>query len=234
MITNISFDLWLTLIRSHPLFKKRRAELLADIYNSKGLSVAQIENLIRERDKVFDRYNEFTGKKIPAKYMYLDILKKANNLPDNITLQQAEDFENQANELFVEYCPILLNDNIHNILESLYTDGLTLNLASNTGFVEGYTLRIVLEKLEILRYLSFCIFSDEVNASKPSGTFFQRICEETDVPKRQILHIGDNPKTDYEGAVAFGFSALLITKNNYTLNDIKAKLQSEYHSLLRV
>ncbi|MDR1896335.1 MAG: HAD family hydrolase [Prevotellaceae bacterium] len=224
MIRHISFDLWLTLIKSNPLFKKRRAELIADTYNPKGLNISQIEILIKRKDKIFDRYNEMKGTKIPAKEMYLNILTDLGSVPRNVAADHAERLTRQANELFIEYPPLLLNDNIPHILNQLNSENKILNIGSNTGFVEGQTLRKALMKLNVFHLFSFCVFSDEVKTSKPSPLFFQQIYDNIHVSKNQVLHIGDNPKTDYRGAVRFGFDALLITDTNYTLNDIKTKL----------
>ncbi|MDR1887331.1 MAG: HAD family hydrolase [Prevotellaceae bacterium] len=224
MILHISFDLWLTLIRSNPSFKRRRAELIADIYNSKSLNIMQIEEIITKKDKLYDRYNEMTGTKIPAKEMYLSVLKEINVDGRNVTAEHAERLTGQADELFMEYPPLLLNDNISYILSRLKNEDKVLNIGSNTGFTEGKTLRKVLQKINIFHYFSFCIFSDEVQTSKPSANFFQRIHDNIHVSKNQVLHVGDNPKTDYRGALDFGFDALLITNANYTLNDIRTKL----------
>lgn len=223
MITNISFDLWLTLIRSHPQFKLKRAEMIADSCNANGLKAEQIDIIIRNMDKVFDRYNEKSGKKIPASLMYQKVLSEINKGKREINVEEAKEVERQANSLFIEYSPQFLNDDIPCILDDLKNDGKILNLASNTGFVEGVTLRKVLIKSNILKYFSFCIFSDEVQTSKPSATFFQEIYNQANVSKNKILHIGDNKKTDYQGALDFGFSALLIT-SNYTINDIRKRL----------
>lgn len=233
MITNISFDLWLTLIRSHPQFKWKRAEMLARSYNPKGYSVEQIDLLIRRMDKVFDRYNESFGKKIPASIMYQKTLSELCKNKKNIDIEEAKEVEAKANKLFIEHNPQLLNKNISFILKALKEEGKILNLASNTGFIEGTTLRIVLDKLDILKYFSFTIFSDEINTSKPSTDFFDQVQKQANVPKKNILHVGDNVKTDYQGALDFGFSALLV-KQNYTLDDIRPKLQRQNNSLLWV
>lgn len=111
-----------------------------------------------------------------------------------------------------------------NILSYLKEKSYTINLSSNTGFVEGDILRPVLEEMGILKYFDFLVFSDEINASKPSSHFFEVVHQQTSVAKNEILHIGDNPKADYMGAKSFGFDALLITDDNYTLDDIKRKL----------
>ena len=78
--------------------------------------------------------------------------------------------------------------------------------------------------MSILQYFDFLIFSDEINACKPSSHFFQQVFDHINVTKEAVLHIGDNPKADYQGARSFGFNALLITDPNYTINDIRTKL----------
>lgn len=224
MITNVSFDLWLTLIKSHPLFKKRRAELIVDKYNPQGLTSSRIEDVTRECDKIFDRYNEMTGKKIPASEMYLKVIRKVGFDSGDIKMKDAKRLEEESNVLFLEYMPELLNNDIHQTLSKLVENGLSLNVASNTGYIESQTLRKALQKMDLLKYFSFQIFSDEVNASKPSPIFFQEVLNNARVNKNQILHVGDNAKTDYKGASNFGFSAFLITNNNYTFDDIARRL----------
>jgi putative hydrolase of the HAD superfamily len=224
MIRHISFDLWLTLIRSNPLFKRKRAELIADMYNPRGLNVSQIEMIIKGQDGIFNRYNEMKGAKIPAKEMYLNILKKISTDCRSVTEEHAECLIKHSDELFMEYPPALLNEQIPCILNKLKSENKTLSIGSNTGFVEGTVLRRMLKKLDLFHCFSFCIFSDEVKTSKPSASFFQRICDKAGISRSQILHIGDSLKADYRGATDFGFEALLITSMNYTLDDIRAKL----------
>lgn len=85
-------------------------------------------------------------------------------------------------------------------------------------------MRQVLSQMDILKYFKFFIFSDEIEISKPSSYFFQKVYDKVGGHKKNILHIGDNPKTDYQGAKNFGFEALLITNSNYTIDDIRTKL----------
>ena len=234
MIKHISFDLWLTLIKSHPQFKRKRAELIADKYNSKGLDLFQIEDFIRLLDKKVDKHNETSGGKVPAREMYYRILKEICKDSDEALQDMAQSLEKASNILFQEYKPILLNEDIIPILEWLKSKDYTINLSSNTGFIEADTLRIVLDDMGLLPFFSFCIFSDEIKASKPSSVFFQQVYNKAGRAKEEVLHIGDNPLTDYKGAKGFGFEALLITEKDYTLNDIKKRLQRFDHSLLGI
>lgn len=223
-IKNISFDLWMTLIRSHPEFKLKRAELIADTFNIKNISPKEIDSFIRSVDNVFDRYNMISGKKLSANKMYQKLLEKLAPKETSVTLETAISLRKEADKLFKQYQPIFLNDGIPQILSQLRKEGYVLNLSSNTGFIEGEALRTTLANMGILQYFDFLIFSDEINASKPSSHFFQHVYDHIDVPKKAVLHIGDNPKADYQGAKNFGFNALLITDPNYTINDIRTKL----------
>jgi putative hydrolase of the HAD superfamily len=221
MIKHISFDLWLTLIRSHPLFKRKRAEIIADMCGRRE-DILQIEQWVKEQDKVFDRHNEMYDTKIPAGEMYLRLLQKAGTGYRKFGMNDAETLMNKSNETLMNFMPTLMNSNIPYMLSSLRSEGITLSLGSNTGFVEGKVLRKVLQELNIIQYFSFFIFSDEVKTSKPSLQFFRQIYNRVQLPKSCVLHVGDNWKTDYKGAVDFGFKALLI-KNTH-LDDIRAKL----------
>lgn len=218
MIKHISFDLWMTLIKSNPEYKIKRAKLLIDSFGIEALSPSDVDSQIRSFDKIFDRYNELSRKKISANEMYRRVLNRI--LGKEISEQEAIGFRNEADRLFLEYTPCLLNENIANMLENLKSEGYTLNLSSNTGFIEGEILRQSLTDLGIFNFFSFSIFSDEVNTSKPSSYFFQKAYDQITVSKSEVLHIGDNVKTDYQGAKSFGFEAMLITDPDYTVNDV--------------
>lgn len=214
----------MTLIKSHPEFKIKRAQLIIDQFGLNSISANDVDTQIRYFDKIFDRYNELSRKKIPANQMYQRVLQQI--LQKDISENEAIAFRNQADALFLEYTPLMLNENIPQILSQLCNEGYILNLASNTGFIEGKTLRQTLTDLQIFEYFSFSIFSDEVNSSKPSSYFFEKVYEQISVPKSQVMHIGDNPKTDYQGACSYGFRAMLLTSSDYSLTDIKARLLS--------
>jgi putative hydrolase of the HAD superfamily len=63
-------------------------------------------------------------------------------------------------------------------------------------------------------YFSFQIYSDETGFSKPSKEMFQLVHNEIkslkSIEKKEVIHIGDNKIADYDGAIKFGFDALLI------------------------
>ncbi|TXI99601.1 MAG: phosphoglycolate phosphatase, partial [Chryseobacterium cucumeris] len=97
--------------------------------------------------------------------------------------------------------------------EDIKNQGKTINILSNTGFIKGKTMRKFLIHENLDQYIDFHIYSDEINCSKPNPLIFQEVknkIKDQDLPMHQILHIGDNPVADYQGAKNFGFSAHLL------------------------
>jgi putative hydrolase of the HAD superfamily len=220
MIKHISFDLWLTLIKSHPEFKKKRADFLRTEFNPLGFTLEEVIEIVQKTDKVSDRINEINGKKLQTELMYKRILLKLGNRPELINDDLLVEIKKISNKLFMNYQPEFLNTSIPSMLETLNARGFDLNLSSNTGFIEGTIVTSTLKNLNIYDYFNFFVYSDEINASKPSFEFFDKVYEQINFQKNEILHIGDNYKADYEGALKYGFKALHIKNKQYTINDI--------------
>jgi putative hydrolase of the HAD superfamily len=220
MIKHISFDLWLTLIKSHPEYKKQRADFLRREFNPHGFSLQEVIEIVQTTDKVSDRINEINGKKLQTELMYKRILLKLGNKPELINNDLLVEIKMAGNKLFMNYQPEFLNTSIHSMLDTLKARGFDLNLSSNTGFIEGNTVSSTLKNLNIYDYFNFFVYSDEINASKPSFDFFDKVYKQINFQKNEILHVGDNYKADYEGALKYGFKALHINNKQYTINDI--------------
>lgn len=220
MIKHISFDLWLTLIKSHPEFKKQRANFLRKEFNPLGYSLAEVFEIVQKTDKVSDRINEINGRKLQTELMYNRILLKLGNKPEVINDDLLVEIKTTCNQLFMNYQPEFLNSSIRPMLDSLKAKGFDLNLSSNTGFIEGNVINETLKNLNVFKCFNFSIYSDEINASKPSFHFFDKVYEQINFQKNEVIHIGDNYKADYEGALKYGFKALHIKNKQYTINDI--------------
>ncbi len=218
MIRFISFDLWLTLIRSNPIFKKERAGYFATHFNPRGFSPVTIIDIIREVDVYCDRENEKTGEKIRVELMYKAILGRLGVELESLTPEVLSRIEQDLAALFHQYRPMYLHDRVPDILASLKEGGYRLNLSSNTGFIEGRFLRTCLEELNLADYFDFAVFSDEVNASKPSARFFELVWKGTgEVKKKEVLHIGDNYLADYLGARNFWFPCAVAGREGLRL-----------------
>lgn len=207
---HISFDLWLTLIRSNPEFKAKRNQLFKDFF-AIDQSIEKVSEQIRYYDIVCNNINERSGLNIETHEIYCFILASLGVDLNTITTQKLDLFYTETERLFLQYKPVLIYPEIRNSLAQMQSDGLTLNILSNTAFIKGYTLRKLIEYYELRPYFTFQIYSDECGFSKPNKMIFDLIHKEVPhIEKSRILHVGDNEIADYKGAIEYGFNAHLI------------------------
>ena len=212
-IQHISFDLWLTLIKSHPEFKDKRNQLFKDFFDVPK-NINEISKAIRHFDVFCNDTNQRTGLNFDTFEIYYMILDALEMNLDDVSTQNMSVFYNECELLFLEYKPLLLVDDIENILKDLKNNNISINILSNTAFIKGRTLRKLLEFYGLTNYFDFQLYSDETGFSKPNPKMFELVLESANVikpiKKIEILHVGDNVIADYNGAINFGFSAQLI------------------------
>ncbi len=209
---HFSFDLWLTLIKSHPEFKAKRVELFSSFFNI-DKPIEEIAKTVKYYDDLCNTINEVTRGNIDTFEMYLMILGSLDVDIKQLNNEKLNEFYGKSEDLFLEYRPVIIFENIHDFFEDIRNKGKTINILSNTGFIKGTTMRKFLIHENLDQYIDFHIYSDEINCSKPNPLIFQEVknkIRDQDLPMHQILHIGDNPFADYEGAKSFGFSAHLL------------------------
>lgn len=218
-----SFDLWLTLIKSNPNFKKERALFFHKHLNSKQKTVEEITALFRQVDLMSNATNEKTGQNISANELYLMVLYFIN---DNTAIFEDLDLAwlHQAMEkLTFDYLPLIYDHHTKNTLDKIkQSQKSSVGLLSNTGFIEGKTLRKVLTALEIAPYFDFQLYSDEAGLSKPNPLFFELMIQIAAVEKNEIIHVGDNPKTDVAGGLAVGINVLQINSTECRILNLLA------------
>ena len=209
---HFSFDLWLTLIKSHPEFKTKRVELFSSFFDV-DKPIEDVAKTVKYYDDLCNTINEVTGGNIDAFEIYLMILGALNIDIKLLNKEKLNEFYLKSEALFLEYKPVIIFENIHDFFDDIKNQGKTINILSNTGFIKGKTMRKFLIHENLDQYIDFHIYSDEINCSKPNPLIFQEVknkIKDQDIPMHQILHIGDNPVADYKGAKDFGFSAHLL------------------------
>ena len=227
MYEHYSFDLWLTLIKSNPLFKPARIEYFFENYNFSKKTKVEIKKIFRKVDLMCNLINEKVGKNVDAMEMYLMVLYLLDEKDHGIDEIEMAELYQQMEELVLKNTPILLNQNIRPTLIKIREQGATTSILSNTGFIKGTTLRKVLTKLKLLDLFDFVIFSDEIDMSKPNNQIYELLYDKVKVIKKsnsikkeKIVHIGDNYTADYLGAKDFGFNAVFVDQ----LNTIDTKI----------
>jgi putative hydrolase of the HAD superfamily len=216
-----SFDLWLTLIKSNPLFKKQRSKYFHQHYNFQHITLEEVEQKFRMVDVMCNAINERTGKNIDADEMYLMVISQINNNQVNLHDIDIDQLFYNMEALVFEYLPQVYDQDTISLLANLKGKGVTTNILSNTGFIKGVTLRKVLQQLTLAQYFDFQLYSDEVGMSKPNTEFFELMISQASqlvpIERRNIMHVGDNPKADVEGALLAGINATLINSNQVSI-----------------
>lgn len=219
-----SFDLWLTLIKSNPDFKKQRALYFFKNYNSQKKTILEIETIFREVDLMCNSINEKTGKNLDSDEMYLIVLSQINNSNDFSGIN-FDDLYREIEIIFFNYLPVLYNEETIITLDKLKNEsGSSFNILSNTAFIKGSSLKQVLNHYQISKYFDFQLYSDEIGVSKPNKTIFELMVQKamdtqknSTLTRSECLHIGDNFIADIQGAENIGLHSYQINSNSNTI-----------------
>ncbi len=221
---HVSLDLWMTLIRSNPVFKPARNQLIRDWFGI-SMPVEGITVQMQQFDRLFNRINETTGHHTHCHTMLMVILEHLGADIQEITDHQLNEYYDEMEKLFFQYPPLWCEPDIAGTLHNAKAlRGLTFSLLSNTGFIQGKTLRRFLENSALEGVLSFHLYSDELLYAKPHPHCFEAVYHGVqaikDIPKAAVTHIGDNDHADAAGARAFGFNAALVGEGRGTLREV--------------
>jgi len=215
-----SFDLWLTLIRSNPLFKQERTNFFYHRFNLRHKTTEEVDSIFRQVDLMCNAVNEKTGKNIDADEMYLMVISLMNE--SRFPLQEVDLvlLDQEMESLLFKHLPFVYCNETMKILEHICkSGGSTVSILSNTGFIRGKTLRKVLKQIKLDGYFDFQLYSDEAGMSKPNPDFFKLMLKEIagirteSISLNKIIHIGDNEIADIKGAESAGIQSLLINPN---------------------
>ncbi len=94
-------------------------------------------------------------------------------------------------------------------LDRLEEAGLRLALLSNWDV----SLHDALRRLSIAGRFAAVVVSAEIGAEKPEPAAFAAVAAALGSVPHRILHVGDDPVRDVDGAVAAGFRALLVQRD---------------------
>lgn len=220
---HFSFDLWLTLIKSNPKFKSKRDQLFRDFFSIEQ-NLEKVSETIRLYDKVCNKINDQTGIHIETNQIYYLILNELQKDINEIEVKKLEEFYLETEILFMNYKPLMIYPDIDTFFTYLISQGKTISVLSNTGFIKGKTLRKLLSYYNLENFFSFQLYSDEMRCAKPSPFAFNQLVEnafsinKNIFGKLDIVHIGDNELADFKGAINVGLQSILIKNKS---NDFK-------------
>jgi putative hydrolase of the HAD superfamily len=223
-IKHCSIDLWFTLIKSDPVFKHKRALFFYEHINTKQKTIEEVEAVFRKVDLMCNAINEKTGNNICAEEMYGMVIYLLNDSMLHFGKEELSQLYSKLEILFFEYSPVLFNEETVPALKKIKQDK-TLSILSNTAFIKACTLRKLLTKLDVEKFFDFQIYSDEVGLSKPNAAIFNLMMLQIstwhkDILPNQVLHIGDNPIADIDGAAALSIHTFQINTNDKIIANI--------------
>jgi putative hydrolase of the HAD superfamily len=220
-----SFDLWLTLIKSNPGYKAERTRIFHRDFNPTNKSIEEVAKAFRQVDLMCNAVNESTGKNIDSDEMNLMVISLINDNQLNLNDIDTGKLYTDMEVLVLSYPPVVYSPVTIEVLDHLkQKGGSTISLLSNTGFIKGALLKKILVELKMDQYFDFQLYSDEAGMSKPNPAFFylmlqhiKQINKGKDISLDKIIHIGDNPKADIEGATTAGIKSMLINSNKQSI-----------------
>ncbi len=81
-------------------------------------------------------------------------------------------------------------------------------------------LRFILQHLGISKFFTHIFISSEIGADKPDPEIFRRALNLIDLKPDEVLHVGDDPKRDWEAASKAGLSIFGLDRPKNSLRDL--------------
>lgn len=218
----VSFDLWLTLIKSNPTPNRaNRAKALYELLSLSSIPFEAFAKIVKDTDKEADELVK-TGACHYGPRERIDMVTHHLGVAPLSDTVFAVFYEEQF-ERFLEYPPHPLQEDTLETLERL-SENYLIACISNTGFVDGAEMRPALQRAGILEFLDIQIFSNEVGVNKPDPRIFETMLELSGCFPEQVLHIGDDFVADYEGARSMGMHAVHLSDPSVPLSILLADL----------
>jgi putative hydrolase of the HAD superfamily len=98
------------------------------------------------------------------------------------------------------------------LFRTLKASGKLIAVICNTNTTDGVIVHEALAHHGLASYLDEEIYSNEIGVAKPDPRIFAALAQRFPVDREQIVHVGDNPITDVQGATASGFGAILYDR----------------------
>ncbi len=195
----ISFDVWGTLVS----LKKMLSYIVEEVASLSGLSASQVESAFKEARRRAKELR-YAGK-LPAReavFICQELFAEVLGVDVDVVRRACARAVIVADESMV--LPGVLK-----VLSRLSAD-FKLVCVGNVQFWPSAQTRILLERFGISQFLKRHFFSDEVGVFKPDKAIFREVAVRMGVAEKEILHVGDRAKEDFEGARAAGCKAYLV------------------------
>jgi putative hydrolase of the HAD superfamily len=210
-IKAIAIDFWDTIFRMESEFDPKSLRLEKMKFLLSNFQIKLDENelsaLYSEVWNKFDKewmenYYSMTTEEIIEYFLH--------KLNISIPSQVFENLITAFQEVLLKSPPLLM-ENAKKEIENL-SKKYKLAIISDTGFTPGRVLKIFLQINGLLSNFDVLVFSDEFGKSKPHPDNFMHVANTLNIKPEEMIHIGDNERTDIGGAISVGMKAILFTK----------------------
>lgn len=214
-IKAVTFDLWETLILERNGWSSNRMNVrcnnLAIEFNKFGVKTSKRQirlaftKMFSWLTDIWDTNKEVTHQD-QIEFIIKSVLKNSLAVNEELICQLSPAYTSAIFEV-----PPDLNPDATKVLKWLKEQNKKVGLISNTGLTPGFGLREFLTKKKIAKYFDLMLFSDEVYVRKPDPRIFQIAAQKLQVNPHQIVHIGDNLKSDIHGSKKAEFQTIYLT-----------------------
>jgi putative hydrolase of the HAD superfamily len=145
---------------------------------------------------------------------HIDQLRFIINAASKSVVSMKDDWVHDLSEAYVSpffEMPPSLNPDVQQVLHWLKDHNIRIGLISNIGRTPGFCIRRFLEQEEVADYFDLMLFSDEIGIRKPDSQIFNIVTQKLSVKPNEVIHIGDNLKSDVWGAQQAGFRAIYFS-----------------------
>lgn len=231
MIKAVTFDLGNTLLRQDNLDWKKleKAGFLnhINIFVKQNLSYPTLKEWSGRYYEITSAFEQSAGKhdlEVPAEKIF-HVLREHFRIPSVISTSML---------LSTFFIPLmnarLLMDHAADALQELHDRKIRCGVISNS-VVPGYLGREVLERLGILKYFEFTLFSSDCVFAKPHPQMFQTAAAAMDLRPSQIFHVGDQLDKDVVGAKKAGMRTVWLNRDRKKIRKDRIRPDHEIHSL---
>jgi FMN phosphatase YigB (HAD superfamily) len=128
----------------------------------------------------------------------------------------------------IERCTTTLTNTVipfadaQHLLSLLKARGYRIGILSHVPW-PGPACRAWFQRHALAPYIDFYSLSCEIGWIKPNPRHYQHALDQANCPANQVLHVGDHPERDINGAKRFGFrTCLRVTENIYPSAQLEA------------
>ncbi|NWF86731.1 HAD-IA family hydrolase [Candidatus Bathyarchaeota archaeon] len=213
-IKAVTFDLWETLLLEKNGWNQKRMNIrcqkLAQALNKLGTKIQakQLAFAFKEMttwlETIWDNNNEVT---------HIDQIQFIIQTTSKGALNLKKEWINQLSTAYVSAIfeiPPVINPDTHKVLQWLKNQNKRIGIICNTGLTPGIGIRKFLAQEGIANYFDATVFSDEVGIRKPNPKIFQIAAQKLQTKPNNIVHVGDNLKSDIWGAQNAGFKTIFL------------------------